>query len=128
MKLIIVIFLFQCLAFTCEAQKVISGKSKPTKISIQPEYKRGLPPIQYANLNFEDENNNVFFIFSILHLASTQEVRHVTSQVTEGKVTIKYYLSGRFYSRCETSTCISGPDMEGKTICSGWIHMITNDD
>jgi len=40
------------------AQKVVSGKSDPQKIYIKPEYKRGLPPILYADLNFNDDNNN----------------------------------------------------------------------
>lgn len=39
-------------------QKVISGKSEPTKIYIKPEYKRGLPPLLKATINFSDENNN----------------------------------------------------------------------
>ncbi|MEI7982936.1 MAG: hypothetical protein WCI71_14890 [Bacteroidota bacterium] len=42
----------------CHAQKVISGKSELTRIYIKPEYKRGLPPILFADLNFNDENNN----------------------------------------------------------------------
>ncbi|MFH1298090.1 MAG: caspase family protein [Bacteroidota bacterium] len=40
------------------SQKVVSGKSEPTRIYIKPDYKRGLPPILYADLNFDDENNN----------------------------------------------------------------------
>ena len=40
------------------AQKVISGKSEPTKLYIKPEYKRGLPPNLYADLYFEDDNQN----------------------------------------------------------------------
>jgi len=40
------------------SQKVVSGKSEPQRIYIKPEYKRGLPPILYADLNFNDENNN----------------------------------------------------------------------
>ena len=40
------------------AQTVVSGKSEPTKIFIKPEYKRGLPPILYADFEFNDENGN----------------------------------------------------------------------
>jgi len=41
-----------------QSQKVVSAKSQPTKIELNPEYKRGLPPILYASLSFEDDNNN----------------------------------------------------------------------
>ena len=55
----IVITLALSLAVTpCFAQKVVSGKSQPTKIYIKPEYKRGLPPYLFVNLNFSDDNNN----------------------------------------------------------------------
>ena len=40
------------------AQKVISGKSNSTHIVLKPEYKRGMPPILYVDLSYEDENNN----------------------------------------------------------------------
>ena len=42
----------------CQAQKMVSGKSEPTKIYIKPVYKHGFPPILFAALNFNDENNN----------------------------------------------------------------------
>ena len=40
------------------SQKVVSSRSQPTKLELKPEYKRGLPPILYAVLSFEDDNNN----------------------------------------------------------------------
>lgn len=40
------------------SQKVISAKSQPTKLEIKQEYQRGLPPILYAVLSFDDDNNN----------------------------------------------------------------------
>lgn len=40
------------------SQKVLSAKSQPTKLELKPEYKRGLPPILFAVLSFEDDNNN----------------------------------------------------------------------
>lgn len=42
----------------CQAQQVVSGKSWPTRLYIKPDYKRGLPPNLYADLYFEDDNNN----------------------------------------------------------------------
>jgi len=41
-----------------QSQKVVSAKSQPTKLDLNPEYKRGLPPILFAALSFEDDNNN----------------------------------------------------------------------
>lgn len=45
---------------TCigHAQKEISGKSSPTRLTLKPQYKQGLPPDLYVKLSFEDENNN----------------------------------------------------------------------
>lgn len=40
------------------SQKTLSGKSEPTKLTLSPEYKRGLPPILFADMSFEDANNN----------------------------------------------------------------------
>jgi hypothetical protein len=40
------------------SQKTISGKSKPTRHKIDSEYKRGIPPNLFLNINFSDENNN----------------------------------------------------------------------
>ncbi len=41
-----------------QSQKVVSAKSQPTKLELNPEYKRGLPPVLFAALFFEDDNNN----------------------------------------------------------------------
>ncbi len=41
-----------------EAQKVISGRSQSQKVTIKPEYARGLPPNLFVNLSFEDDNKN----------------------------------------------------------------------
>ncbi len=60
------------------AQEVVSGKSRPTKLTLTPEYERGLPPILYADLYFEDDNNN-----SILEAT---EKAHLTITIrNEGK-------------------------------------------
>jgi hypothetical protein len=40
------------------AQKVISGQSQAQKVTIKPEYQRGLPPNLFVNLSFEDDNKN----------------------------------------------------------------------
>jgi hypothetical protein len=40
------------------AQKVISGKSAPIRLKIEPKYVRELPPDIFVELNFEDGNNN----------------------------------------------------------------------
>lgn len=40
------------------SQNIISAKSKPAKLTLDPEYKRGLPPNLFAVLSFEDYNNN----------------------------------------------------------------------
>lgn len=40
------------------AQKVISGKSDPVRLKIEPKYVRELPPDIFVELNFEDGNNN----------------------------------------------------------------------
>jgi len=45
-------------AYTASAQKVISGKSQSQKVTIKPEYQRGLPPNLFVNLSFEDDNHN----------------------------------------------------------------------
>ncbi len=56
-KIFLLIFLLFCSTISY-SQKVISGKSKPTKIVLKPEFKQGLPPNLYANMSFEDDNNN----------------------------------------------------------------------
>ncbi len=61
MKKLIFLFLPCLLIFNAmksEAQKVISGRSQPQKVSIKPEYERGLPPNLFINLSFEDDNKN----------------------------------------------------------------------
>ncbi len=40
------------------SQDIISGKSKPTTIKLNPKYERGLPPNLYVDLSFEDKNKN----------------------------------------------------------------------
>ncbi len=40
------------------AQTVISGKSKPVRLKLQPEFARELPPNLFVDLSFEDANNN----------------------------------------------------------------------
>ncbi|MCK5774936.1 MAG: hypothetical protein KAH25_02110, partial [Bacteroidales bacterium] len=40
------------------SQKIISGKSKPTTIKLNPKYERGLPPNLFVELTFADDNNN----------------------------------------------------------------------
>lgn len=37
---------------------VVEGKSNSVKISLKPEYERGLPPNLFVDLNFKDDNNN----------------------------------------------------------------------
>ena len=46
-------------AISVNGQEVFSGKSQPTTLTLTPQYERGLPPILYAELNFEDDNNNL---------------------------------------------------------------------
>lgn len=40
------------------AQKVISARSAVQRVTIKPEYSRGLPPNLFVNLSFEDDNKN----------------------------------------------------------------------
>ncbi len=61
-----------------QAQEIVSGKSSPTKHTLTPEYQRGLPPILYADLYFEDDNNN-----SILE--ATEKARLTITIRNEGK-------------------------------------------
>jgi len=58
MKTILIIISIIAFLSPAQSQKVVSAKSQPTKLEINPEYKRGLPPILYASLSFEDDNNN----------------------------------------------------------------------
>ena len=57
-KLIVVLSGFLLFSSAAICQEYISGKSKETKFILSPEYKRGLPPILFVELNFEDKNNN----------------------------------------------------------------------
>ena len=43
---------------TIIAQKIVSGKSSLVHVKLKPECKRGLPPNLYADLTYEDGNNN----------------------------------------------------------------------
>lgn len=57
-KLYILLFAF-CFASTAVySQKIISGKSSPVRLKIEPKYARELPPDIFVELNFEDGNNN----------------------------------------------------------------------
>ena len=55
--IILGIFLF-ALVSSSFAQKTVSGKSKATRIKLQPKYERGLPPNLYVDLTYEDGNKN----------------------------------------------------------------------
>lgn len=56
-KLIIGLLLLYC-SFGATAQKVINGKSDIKSFNFTPEYKRGLPPNLFVDLNFKDDNQN----------------------------------------------------------------------
>ena len=53
----IALLLIVCLAFTANAQKVITGTSK-TNFKFKPTYERGIPPNLFVELNFEDDDGN----------------------------------------------------------------------
>ena len=57
-KQYIIGFLFLAIVSVTTAQKVVTGKSKPTRIVLNPDYKRGMPPNLYVSLTYEDGNNN----------------------------------------------------------------------
>ena len=57
-KLLFLGFLMFVMAAPAAAQKVISGKSKPTRVVLTPDFKRGLPPNLYVNMTYEDGNKN----------------------------------------------------------------------
>ncbi|RLD44804.1 MAG: hypothetical protein DRI89_02630 [Bacteroidetes bacterium] len=57
-KLIILGILLCTLAGSSFAQKTVSGKSKATRIKLQPKYERGLPPNLFVDLTYEDGNKN----------------------------------------------------------------------
>jgi len=58
MKAFFILIVFVGLLSPSFSQKAGSGKSKPTQLFIKSEYKQGLPPILYADLQFNDDNNN----------------------------------------------------------------------
>jgi hypothetical protein len=58
MKALIILVLVTFVTIPVFTQVTISGQSAPTKLTLTPEYKRGLPPILYANMSFADANNN----------------------------------------------------------------------
>jgi glycosyltransferase involved in cell wall biosynthesis len=58
MNRVILVLVFCTALIPGFSQKSISGRSEPTRISLQPEYKRGLPPNLYADMSFVDANNN----------------------------------------------------------------------
>ena len=58
-KIVFFIPLLLGLIFPVCAQKVISGKSKSTIITLETDYQRVIPPILRAGINFHDENNNL---------------------------------------------------------------------
>jgi hypothetical protein len=57
-KLCLILFTLLIAANSAFAQKVISGKSAPVRLKIEPNYVRELPPDIFVELNFEDGNNN----------------------------------------------------------------------
>jgi hypothetical protein len=58
MKTLATLFIIFILVNQLPAQQVISGKSTPTRINIQPVFERGYPPNLFVNLSFEDDNKN----------------------------------------------------------------------
>jgi Caspase domain len=53
----IALLLIVCIAYTANAQKVITGTSKTT-FKFNPTYERGIPPNLFVELNFEDDDGN----------------------------------------------------------------------
>ena len=80
MKWIIILCVIGICLNPCHGQnekRVISGKSKPQKFNIKPEYKPGGdPPILYAHINFSDENNNL--------ILEANEQALITLDITNG--------------------------------------------
>ncbi len=58
MKRSLLLFLIAAISFPAFSQKTISGKSQPLKLEMKPFYKRGQPPILFADLGFSDVNGN----------------------------------------------------------------------
>jgi len=60
MKIFTCLFLFIVMFISSGyGQKEISGKSTNTRLTIKPDYKRGIPPNLFVEMNFEDDNNNL---------------------------------------------------------------------
>lgn len=57
-KIYVILFTLLIAYCSVSAQKVISGKSAPVRLKIEPKYVRELPPDIFVELNFEDGNNN----------------------------------------------------------------------
>jgi hypothetical protein len=58
MKALYIMILALVLTLPVCSQVVLSGQSQPTRLVLKPDYKRGLPPILYADMSFADANNN----------------------------------------------------------------------
>ena len=58
MKKILLLVFAAAFSLSVFSQATISGKSEPTRLVLKPDYKRGLPPILYADMSFADANNN----------------------------------------------------------------------
>lgn len=58
MKKIIAYLLFILFCNSLSAQKILSAKSKTYNFDYLPEYKRGMPPNLFVDLNFKDDNQN----------------------------------------------------------------------
>jgi hypothetical protein len=58
MKALYILILALVLTLPVCSQAVLSGQSQPTRLVLKPDYKRGLPPILYADMSFADANNN----------------------------------------------------------------------
>jgi hypothetical protein len=58
MKTLYIMILALVFALPVCSQVILSGQSQPTRLVLKPDYKRGLPPILYADMSFADANNN----------------------------------------------------------------------
>ena len=110
------------------SQKVVSGKSDPQRIYIKPDYKRGLPPILYADLNFNDENNNGILeanekAWITLNISNKGKgpAQELTISVTDNKPD-KYFVIGNTstipYLQSDQTTKITIPLEAGMEISS----------
>jgi len=78
MKKALFLFFVVILATTSQAQKVISGKSDNTRLTIKPEYKIGIPPNLFVEMSFEDDNNNLI-------LEANEKARIILNIKNKGK-------------------------------------------